>query len=195
MSFSIEKIAELMAFHESAKTDSFIDFLKKVSALFPTPPPPPPPTWRGVVGGSGSPLQLTNSVESDDSRSVHSDDGGGIVIRQRKVKDAELHHLMTCIPFVKNSATMIMFRNLYLTSPEAFSRIGDSHYSGLDLYPHISVRVDVPIIHTHTGKHMKPLETVLHIYHQGEGSKKIFTDVTTAFDGEVRLIATFAVRT
>lgn len=191
MSFSIEKIAELMAFHEAAKTDSFIDFLKKVSTLFPS-PPPPPPSWSGVVGGSGAPpLLLTNSGGcSEDSNSVHSDEEKSITLHSRKVLDYELNHVMTSLPFAKNSATWILLRNLYLTSPELFSRLSDAHFSGGDMHPHISIGVSVPIYHTKTGKFVKSWDSILHIYYTGEGKAKKFTDITTSFDGEIRLIAT-----
>jgi hypothetical protein len=99
---------------------------------------------------------------------------------------------MTALPFTKNSATWVLLRNLYLTSPELFSRLSDGHVSGGDMYPHISVRVDVPIYHSKTGKFIKSWEAIIHIYYTGEGKSRRFTDITTSFDGEVRLIATCA---
>ena len=196
MSYSIEKIAQLMAFHESAKKDSFVDFLKKMETVCPPPAPPlppgpPPATWAGrAVGGAGEPFRLTSSPASDDDRSVHSDGEGGIIIKHRKAKDLELHHVLTGIPILKHSLTFLLVRNHYLTNPEAFSRITEGHYSGADMAPHFSVRVDVPLVHTQTGKLRKNWESVLHVYYdEWAPGKRNYTSMTYVHDGEIRVMA------
>jgi len=194
-SYSIDKIGELMVFYESAKKDSFVEFLKKMETVCPPAPPlppgPPPTTWAGrAAGGAGEPLQLTNSPASDDDRSVHSDGEGGLIIKQRKAMDRELNLVMTRLPIAKSSMTFLLARNHYLTNPEAFNRITDSHYSGADTSPHFSVRVEVPIVHTSTGKKMNTWESIIHIYYDETPlGKRVYTYMTYAMDGETRVMA------
>lgn len=200
-SYTVEKIAQLMAFHESAKKDSFVDFLKKMEAVCPPPPPPlppgppppmppMPPTWAGrAAGGAGAPLALSNGSASDDDRSVHSDGEGGLIIKQRKAVDKELNLVLTKLPIIRNSLTFNLLRNYYLTKPEAFARIGEGHYSGGDALPHFSVRVDSPIVHTRTGKFMNTWETIIHVYYEDTPVGRFYTHITYAMDGESRIMA------
>ena len=195
-SYTVEKIGQLHAFYESAKKDSFVDFLKKMEIVCPPPPPPlppmppPPSSWAGrAQGGAGAPLALSNGSVSDDDRSVHSDGEGGLIIKQRKAIDKELNHVLTKLPISRNSLTFNLLRNYYLTKPEAFNRITEGHFSGADLSPHFSVRVESPIVHTRTGKFMNTWESIIHIYYEDTDKGRYYTHITYAMDGESRIMA------
>jgi hypothetical protein len=89
----------------------------------------------------------------------------------------------------------LLLRNYYLTNPEAFNRVGDSHYSGADEVPHFSVRVEVPIVHTQTGEKMKDWQSTIHIYYiiRPDGGRN-YTHITYAWGDEVRVMASMGRR-
>ena len=188
MSYSLEKIAQLMAFYEGVKKDSFIDFMRKFEALMP-PPPPPPSSWAAKAS-TPPPLQLTNTAgTSDDGCSVGSDEGPGIMVRTRKTKDMDLHMIMSRLPVFKQSAFFVMLRNHYLTCPEMFNRLSEGHYSSGDAHPHIGVRVEIPVYHNESGKTMKLWEHILHFYYTETAGRRSYTEVYSTFEGVPQLIA------
>jgi len=181
MNYSIDKIAELFTLHSELKTLDFISFMKRISEYI----TPIQSRWAN---------SSTNSLVETKSTSGSISDDEELVVVPAKF-DRQLSFLFTNIPVVKQTTLWVMLRNQYITNPSSFRLIGEGHISNDETDPHITIRVETPILERKTAETIKPWITNLHIYYTllDDGIKRRFTHILMKYDNQKQFIAAYAV--
>jgi hypothetical protein len=181
MSYSIEMITKMFELHSEVKSLDFPTFMKRINEFAAA---SAPPKWANVV--------VSNSSASTPSPPASVSEEEEEVITKLPSKTDKVLDFIFTLPTSWITTTWVLLRNYYLTNPSFFRLIGEGHISNGDTDPHITVRAEIPIIHSRTGKPMKTWDTALHFYYiEVPGNKRKYSIVTMMTDGESSEVASY----